>query len=167
VTVVSAGRSPTSTAKGDSRHVHTVRFPASPRGVYARCRHRHRVRADPAGADDADRAKAIRGRCGLRRSAAALLVIGLLRVFYFEKGVAYYFSSHAFITKLSVFIVIGIFSAIPTIEFLSWRKALKAGHTPQPTPQKIKMIRSFLHGELIGVAIILLCAAIMARGGWV
>jgi putative membrane protein len=100
-------------------------------------------------------------------SAAALLVVGLLRVFYFEKGAAYYFSSHAFVTKLSVFIAVGVLSAIPTIEFLSWRKALKAGQAPQPSPRKIKMIRSFLHGELIGVAIILLCAAIMARGGWV
>ena len=41
-------------------------------------------------------------------AAGALLVIGLLRVFYFEKGAAYYFSSHAFLAKLSVFIVVGV-----------------------------------------------------------
>ena len=99
-------------------------------------------------------------------SAAALLVIGLLRVFYFEKGAAYYFSSHAFMTKLAVFIVIGVLSVVPTIEFLSWRKALRAGQAPQPSQRKIKTIRLILHGELIGVAIILLCAAIMAHGGW-
>jgi hypothetical protein len=29
------------------------------------------------------------------------------------------------------------------------------------------MIRKLLHGELIGVVIILLCAAVMARGGFV
>ena len=29
------------------------------------------------------------------------------------------------------------------------------------------MIRAVLRGELLGVVIILLCAAIMARGGWV
>ena len=100
-------------------------------------------------------------------SAAALLVIGLLRVFYFEKGAAYYFSSHAFMAKLSVFIVVGVLSAIPTIEFMSWRKALKAGQAPVPSERKITMIRKLLHGELIGVVIILLCAAIMARGGFV
>src|SRR4051812_47069604 len=50
-------------------------------------------------------------------AAGALLVIGLLRVFYFEKGAAHYFSSHAFTAKLSAFIVIGLLSAIPTIEF--------------------------------------------------
>ena len=100
-------------------------------------------------------------------SAGLLFVIGLLRVFYFEKGAAYYFSSHAFTTKFSVFIAVSALSAIPTIEFLSWRKALKAGQTPQPDQKKIRIIRSILHGEMLGVVIILLCAAIMARGGWV
>jgi putative membrane protein len=100
-------------------------------------------------------------------SATLLLVVGLLRVFYFEKGAAYYFSSHAFLTKLSVFIAVAVLSAVPTVEFLSWRSAIKAGQAPQPSTKKIRIIRSVLHGELIGVVIILLCAAIMARGGWV
>jgi len=99
-------------------------------------------------------------------AAGALLVIGLPRVFYFEKGAAYYFSSHAFMAKLSVFMVVGVLSAIPTIEFMAWRKALKAGQAPSPTEQKIASIRKILHGELIGVVIILLCAALMARGGF-
>jgi putative membrane protein len=94
-------------------------------------------------------------------------VIGLLRVFYFEKGAAYYFSSHAFMTKLSVFIAVGLLSIIPTVEFLSWRKALRAGQAPVPSQKKIYVIRSVLRGELIAVVVILLCAAIMARGGFV
>src|SRR5512140_2874118 len=57
-------------------------------------------------------------------AAGALLVIGLLRVFFFEKGASYYFHSHAFLTKLSFFIVVGLLSIIPTMEFLSWREAL-------------------------------------------
>jgi putative membrane protein len=42
----------------------------------------------------------------LGASATTLLVVGLLRVFYFEKGASYYFSSYAFLTKLSVFLVV-------------------------------------------------------------
>ena len=80
-------------------------------------------------------------------AAGLLFVVGLLRVYYFEKGAAYYFSSHAFMAKFSVFIAVGLLSVIPTVEFVSWRKAL--------------------HGELIAVAIILLCVAVMARGGFV
>lgn len=103
----------------------------------------------------------------LGAAATALLAIGLLRVFYFEKGPAYYFSSHAFMTKFSVFIALAVLSAVPTVEFLSWRRAIRAGQTPQPSEKKMRLIRSVIHGELIGVVIILLCAAIMARGGWV
>ena len=99
-------------------------------------------------------------------SATLLLIIGLLRVFYFEKGSAYYFSSHAFLTKLAVFIIVAVLSIVPTVEFLSWRKALKAGQVPVVEPRRMKLVRSLIHGELVGVVIILLAAAIMARGGW-
>jgi putative membrane protein len=102
----------------------------------------------------------------LGASAAALLVIGLLRIFYFEKGAAYYFSSHAFLTKLSVFILLALMSAVPTIEFLSWRKAVNAGQAPSPAAAKLHLVRRIIHVELMGVVVILLAAAIMARGGW-
>jgi putative membrane protein len=100
-------------------------------------------------------------------SAGILLVVGLLRVFYFEKGADYYFHSHAFLTKLSVFIAVALLSIIPTVEFLSWRKDVRKGQVPAVTEQKLRFLRKVIHGELIAVVIILLCAAIMARGGWV
>jgi putative membrane protein len=100
-------------------------------------------------------------------SATLLLIVGLLRVFYFEKGAAYYFSSHAFLAKLSVFILVALMSAVPTIEFLSWRKAVRAGQAPTVSDAKLKAIRTILHAELIGIVIILACAANMAKGGWV
>lgn len=102
----------------------------------------------------------------LGASATTLLVVGLLRGFYFEKGASYYFSSYAFLTKLSVFLIVAALSAVPTIEFLSWRKAVKAGQAPLPAPAKLNLIRNIIHFELIGVVVILLCAAIMAKGGW-
>jgi putative membrane protein len=100
-------------------------------------------------------------------AAGALLVIGLLRVFFFEKGADYYFHSHAFLTKFSVFIAVGLLSIIPTVEFLSWRRALKAGQVPSVSARKLRLITAVIHGELLSIVIILLCAAIMARGGWV
>jgi putative membrane protein len=100
-------------------------------------------------------------------AAGALLVIGLLRVFFFEKGADYYFHSHAFMTKLSVFIAIGLLSIIPTVEFLSWRGAVKAGQVPTISAKKLRLVTAVIHGELRAIVIILLCAAIMARGGWV
>jgi putative membrane protein len=100
-------------------------------------------------------------------AAGALLVIGLLRVFFFEKGADYYFHSHAFLTKLSLFIIVGLLSIIPTVEFLSWRGALKAGQVPSVSAKKLRVITAVIHGELLAIVIILLCAAIMARGGWI
>jgi putative membrane protein len=100
-------------------------------------------------------------------AAGALLIIGLMRVFFFEKGAEYYFHSHAFLTKLALFIVVGLLSIIPTVEFLSWRGALKAGQVPSIDAKKRRLVTTVIHGELFAVVIILLCAAIMARGGWV
>lgn len=100
-------------------------------------------------------------------SAGLVLVVGLLRVFFFEKGAAYYFSNHAFLTKLAVFILVFALSIIPTVEFLSWRDAVKAGRAPQPDAKRLKLVGTLIHAELAGIVIILLTAAMMARGGFV
>jgi putative membrane protein len=100
-------------------------------------------------------------------AAGALAVIGLLRVFFFEKGADYYFHSHAFLTKLALFIILGLLSIIPTMEFLSWRGAIKAGQAPVMDAKKKRLVTAIIHGELASIVIIVLCAAIMARGGWV
>src|SRR5215475_1608662 len=99
-------------------------------------------------------------------SATLLLIIGLLRVFYFEKGSAYYFSSHAFLTKLTVFIIVALLSIVPTVEFLSWRKTVKAGQVPVVEARKMRLVRYVIHGELVAVAIILFFEAFMERGAW-
>ena len=100
-------------------------------------------------------------------AAGALLVVGLLRVFFFEKGSDYYLHSHAFHLKITLFIVIGLLSIIPTREFLSWSVSLRAGQVPVISAQKLKRVTMVIHSELLAIVIILLCAAIMARGGWV
>jgi putative membrane protein len=100
-------------------------------------------------------------------SAGVLLVVGLLRVFYFEKGYLYYFSNHAFWGKLGLFIVIGLISIVPTVEFLRWRKPVQAGRAPEVSAQKLATIRRIIHWELAGIVLILLFAVMMARGGWV
>jgi putative membrane protein len=97
-------------------------------------------------------------------AAGALLVIGLLRVSFFEKGPDYYLHSHA---KFSLFIIMALLSIIPTVEFLSWSGALKAGQVPTVSAKKLRQVTIVIHSELLAIVIILLCAAIMARGGWV
>ena len=100
-------------------------------------------------------------------AAGLLLIIGLCRVFFFEKGASYYWHSHAFLLKFGLFIVVSLLSIIPTMEFLSWRGALTAGQVPAISAGKLKLVTAVVHSELLAIVIILLCAAIMARGGWV
>lgn len=97
-------------------------------------------------------------------SAGVLLAAGLLRVFYFEKGAAYYFQSAPFIAKLALFAAIGLLSIVPTREFLSWRKSLRQGQVPVVEPHRLQAIRSIIHWELVAIVPILLFAVLMARG---
>jgi putative membrane protein len=97
-------------------------------------------------------------------SAGVVLVIGLLRVFYFEKGAAYYFHSIPFIVKLSLFAAVGLASIYPTMKFVSWRGALKEGRAPMVAPATLRTLRMVVHTELAGIVVIILCAALMARG---
>jgi putative membrane protein len=97
-------------------------------------------------------------------SAGVLLLVGLARVFYFEKGATYYFHTWTFDAKLSLFVIVALMSIIPTMEFLRWRSAVKAGQLPTVSPEKIRSIRSIIHYEMVGVVLIILFAALMAKG---
>jgi putative membrane protein len=97
-------------------------------------------------------------------SAGAVLVVGVLRVFFFEKGPAYYFHSIPFIAKLTLFGLIALLSIYPTIQFLSWRKDLKEGRAPAVSNGTLRRIRSVLHWELAAAALLILNATLMARG---
>jgi putative membrane protein len=97
-------------------------------------------------------------------SAGVLLVVGFLRVFFFEKGAAYYFHSVPFIAKISLFAVVGLLSIYPTRTFLSWRGDLRQGVVPSVEAGMLRRIQRVIHWELASVVGILLCAALMARG---
>ena len=97
-------------------------------------------------------------------AAGVILVVGLLRVFYFEKGATYYFHTWTFIAKLALFLVVGLVSIVPTLEFLSWRKAVKQGQAPSVSPDKVRSLRTIIHWELVGIVVIILMAALMAKG---
>jgi putative membrane protein len=97
-------------------------------------------------------------------AAIVLLVVGLGRVFHFEKGATYYFHTWTFIAKLSLFVLVGLISIMPTLAFRSWRKAVRQGQAPEVSAQQLQRLRSIIHLELIGVVLIILCAALMAKG---
>ena len=97
-------------------------------------------------------------------AATVLLVVGLLRVFYFEKGAGYYFANAFFLTKFTLFILAALISIYPTVLFISWNKTLKQGDVPTITPQAASRARMCMMLELTAILGILLCAPFMARG---
>ena len=85
-------------------------------------------------------------------------------MFYFEKGASYYFHNASFIAKFSLFILVALLSAYPTVQFRSWRAAVNQQQAPSVSPQKLRVIRAVIHWELGGIVVIILFAVLMARG---
>jgi len=96
--------------------------------------------------------------------AGLVLAVGLARVFHFEKGAAYYAHSAPFIAKMTLFAIVAVLSLYPTLTFLSWRRALRRGETLRVAPERLRRLRLLVHAELTGVLLMLLAAALMARG---
>jgi putative membrane protein len=97
-------------------------------------------------------------------SAGLLLVVGLLRVFFFEKGVNFYIHSPFFWVKMIAFVIVGLISIDPTIRYLRWNKTTKENTAPEISDSEFKRTRILLTLEVIGLAIIMCSAAFMARG---
>lgn len=96
--------------------------------------------------------------------AGLILIIGGLRVMYFEKGAAYYMHSVPFIAKMILFVLVGLISIRPTLTFLKWNRSLKAGIVPELNDAQNRTLRLTIHVELTLLALMILCAAMMAKG---
>jgi len=97
-------------------------------------------------------------------SAAILLVVGLLRVFNFEKGASFYAQNWFFWTKMIGFALAGLLSIYPTVRFVSWNKSFANNQAPEISDTEFARIKMILRLELLGIVIIILSAAMMARG---
>ena len=97
-------------------------------------------------------------------SAGLLVVVGLIRVYYTEKGAAYYLHSGTFIAKIVLFAIIGLISIYPTRAFIGWRRVLNANQVPTLDDAQRSSLKRVVHIELTLLLVVILCAALMARG---
>lgn len=97
-------------------------------------------------------------------AAVVVVTVGFLRVTHFEKGAHYYFHSVPFLVKIATFALVGLVSIYPTRQYMRWRAVLKRGEVPVIDANLRRQIASLIHLQLTGLAVILLCAALMARG---
>ena len=96
--------------------------------------------------------------------AMMVLVVGFLRVYYFEKGAAFYSSNPFFRAKLALFIGVGLLSIYPTIRFIKWRAQTSQGTAPVVGESEYRRIVVMLRLELVLLLAMALCASLMARG---
>ncbi|HEX6033574.1 MAG TPA: DUF2214 family protein [Anaerolineales bacterium] len=97
-------------------------------------------------------------------SAGLLLLVGLLRVFFFEKGVNFYTNNPFFWVKMTAFAVVALLSIDPTIRYIRWNRTLRQNKVPEISEPEYRRTRLLLWLEVIGIAVILLAAPLMARG---
>ncbi|MFZ6733904.1 DUF2214 family protein [Undibacterium sp. Ji42W] len=97
-------------------------------------------------------------------SAMLIIVLGVLRVMYFEKGQDYYLHNHAFLLKMTAFIIVGLLSVYPTLVFLRWGKVVKQNQLPVFPEAQANTVQTILKLELAGILFILAGAVLMAKG---
>ncbi len=95
--------------------------------------------------------------------AGVVLVVGFLRVFYFEKGKAFYFANPFFNAKMTLFVMAGLLSIYPTVRFIKWRAQTRQGLAPVVSSEDYKRIMVVLRTELVLLLGVALCASLMAR----
>ena len=97
-------------------------------------------------------------------SSVLLILAGVSRVLWGEKGWAYYQVQPFFWAKMATFLVIGLLSIGPTRAFIRWTKAFNADATYTPPEAEVKRVRRLVTIEVHLIALLLLFATLMARG---
>lgn len=96
-------------------------------------------------------------------SALVALATGLLRLFFFAKGLGFYLPNPAFWAKMVLYVAIALISVKPTLTFMRWKRAVDDGG-PAPDAAAVASIRRLVHVELGLLALMPLMAVLMARG---
>jgi putative membrane protein len=97
-------------------------------------------------------------------SAVLLILAGVARVIWGAKGWAFYEAQPFFWAKMAAFGVIALISIVPTRTFMRWVRAAKADTAFAVPEAEAKRVRRLVLIEVHLVALLLLFAALMARG---
>jgi len=112
----------------------------------------------------ADAAKVARIDIAFGVLAGLILLVGFGRVYFGLKGPDTYWSNIFFHAKLGAFLLVGVLSIWPTVQFIRWRAAIRRDAAFIPPPAEVEKARRFIHLELVVFFLIPVFAALMARG---
>ena len=97
-------------------------------------------------------------------SALVALATGLLRLFFYAKGLGFYLGNPFFWAKMALYVSVAVLSIKPTLTFGRWKRAIVAGSAAPPALDEIAGVRRLLHIEVGLFALMPLMAVLMARG---
>jgi len=98
-------------------------------------------------------------------AAVAVLLTGLARTVWGVKGAAWYWSQPLLHIKLTLFVIIGLLSIKPTLQFIRWRKQLDATGA-LPDQDEVRRARRWVMIEAHLIVLVPLAATLLARGVW-
>lgn len=113
-------------------------------------------------ANDLRRLKRLDGMYGL--FALLTLASGVARLLFGAKGSAFYLSNPVFHTKISLFVLAGLLSIYPTVQYFKWADAIHADSRFRPPADKVARVRMLIVIQFVLLAAIPLAASLMARG---
>ena len=96
--------------------------------------------------------------------AAVIIAVGFSRAIWGAKGWDYYASNPWFHAKMAAFLVVGVLSIPPTVRFIRWRRAQKAGTMDAPADLEVARVRRWFYLQAVFLALVPAFAAGMA--GW-
>jgi putative membrane protein len=97
--------------------------------------------------------------------ALAVIVVGILRVFFGLKGWEFYVYNLSFWLKMAAFLTVGLLSIQPTLPILGWRRQAERATGLYVVPDnEITLARRMIRWEAMVFLLIPFFAAIMARG---
>lgn len=100
---------------------------------------------------------------GYGATSVLLIIVGVCRVAFAAKGWEYYQANHWFWGKMLAFLAVGLLSVPPTIRYLKWRKTFAADPAWTPDAAEITIVRRWIALEAVGILLIIVFAAAMAR----
>lgn len=97
-------------------------------------------------------------------AAIFVLITGGLRLFLGLKGTGFYLGNPAFYVKMGLFLLVGLISILPTLQFIRWsRQSNEEMDALLPTAEVARVAR-WVRLEFGLLLLIPLVAALMARG---
>lgn len=96
-------------------------------------------------------------------SALLMLATGLARTWWGMKGAAWYWAQPLLHAKVTLLVVIGLLSIVPTVRFVRWRRALRTSGA-LPSDDALRSTRRLVMIEAHLMVLIPLLAVFLARG---